>query len=135
MLERLKNTFDKSLAAVSARSESLVESSRIRTAINTSQKAMEDGIRALGGSFYNSWCSGCVNVEALMTECERIHGISEEIESLKLRLEKLKAEESQILGGQQKAAEAGKPLFCSECGKKLESDARFCDGCGTPVNQ
>ena len=24
--------------------------------------------------------------------------------------------------------------FCSNCGKELNSSARFCDGCGTPVS-
>ena len=24
-------------------------------------------------------------------------------------------------------------MFCSHCGKRLEDDAIFCDGCGTPI--
>lgn len=27
------------------------------------------------------------------------------------------------------------PMFCLKCGKSLPNDARFCDGCGTPIRQ
>lgn len=134
MLERLKNSFDKGVAAVSVKSESIVESSRVRMAINTAQKSMDESIANLGKTFYTSWSNGSLNVDELKSECERIQAISTEIENLNARLEKIKEEEKQILGVQKKN-EGGKPVFCVECGKKLDAGARFCDECGTPVKQ
>ena len=55
-----KDAFDKSLAAVSVKSESLVESSRVRTAISNNQKAMDAAITALGVKYYNSWLAGSI---------------------------------------------------------------------------
>ena len=31
------------------------------------------------------------------------------------------------------AAVSGEYIFCTNCGKRLESSARFCDECGTQV--
>ena len=134
MLERLKNSIDKSVAAVSVKSEALVESSRVRTTISNTQRNMEEAIQQLGHSFYNSWISASLDVDKLKTDCERIKAMADEIENLKARLEKIKEEENQILGTQKKpAVETGKSNFCTGCGKKLESGVRFCNECGKAV--
>ena len=136
---RLKDTFDKGLAAVSVKSESLVESSRVRTAISSTQRTMDTAVAALGVQFYNSWLTGSVDMEAMDAECRKIQQISTELDNLKARLEQIKAEENQILGNQRRAAApsevlaGGASLFCSNCGKRLEPGSRFCDECGTPV--
>ena len=31
--------------------------------------------------------------------------------------------------------ETGASQFCPNCGKKLSAGARFCDGCGTSLNE
>ena len=133
MFKSLKDTFDKSVAAVSVKSESIVESSRVRTAIATAQKSMETEINALGAAFYNSWQSGSVSREELEAACQKIQGIQNELTGLQAKLEQIKLEESQILGTQKKAAPAGDAVFCVNCGKRLSADVRFCDACGTPV--
>ena len=134
-----KDAFDKSLAAVSVKSETLVESSRIRTAIASTQKSMDAAVTALGIKYYNSWLAGNIDQEEIEAECQKIKEISTEWATLKPKLEQIKAEERQILGGQKKPAVvpsevlAGESVFCANCGKKLDADARFCDECGTPV--
>ena len=133
MLERLKSTFDKGVTAVSVKSESIVESSRVRMGISNAQRSMEEAINALGATFYRDWSADTLDIDALKAECERIRGIGNEIENLKLRLEQIKAEEEKLLGMQKKSAESGNSVFCTKCGKKLDASARFCDECGTQV--
>ncbi len=132
MLEKLKDTLDKGVAAVSVKSESLVESSRTRTALNTAQKNIQAAIDALGSKFYASWASGQMDMAGLEEECRKIQAMESEAASLRDRLERIKAEESQILGAQKKPA-APAAVFCTNCGKRLEPGTRFCDECGTPV--
>lgn len=146
MLERLKDTFDKSVAAVSVKSESLVESSRVKTAISSTQRSMDSLFNALGIKVYNSWASSGIDPAVLEEDCKQINDLNVEITNLKNRLEQIKAEESQILGAQQRKAAPAAPaaaaapsasasgsVFCTNCGKRLEAGARFCDECGTPV--
>lgn len=137
MFDSLKDTLNKGVAAVSVKSETLVESSRIKSAISNSQKRMTSEINALGAKFYNSWKAGQASVEAFAGDFAGIQAIEKEIEELNARLEQIKAEEDKILGAAQKpaapAAPAGDSVFCTNCGKALPAGSRFCDNCGTPV--
>ena len=134
-----KDAFDKSLAAVSVKSESLVESSRVRTAIANTQKSVDAAVTALGVKYYNSWLAGSIDQAEIEADCEKIKQLNDECANLKARLEQIKVEERQILGQQQRptvapsAAVSGEYIFCTNCGKRLESSARFCDECGTQV--
>lgn len=134
-----KDAFDKSLAAVSVKSESLVESSRVRTAIANTQKSVDAAVTALGVKYYNSWLAGSIDQAEIEADCEKIKQLNDECANLKARLEQIKVEERQILGQQKRpsvapsAAVSGEYIFCTNCGKRLESSARFCDECGTQV--
>lgn len=134
-----KDAFDKSLAAVSVKSESLVESSRVRTAIANTQKSVDAAVTALGVKYYNSWLAGSIDQAEIEADCEKIKQLNDECANLKARLEQIKVEERQILGQQKRpsvapsAAVSGEYIFCTNCGKRLESIARFCDECGTQV--
>ena len=72
MFDSLKDTLNKSVAAVSVKSENLVESSRIKSAISNAQKKMEGELSALGGKFYRSWQGGQASVEAFADDFARI---------------------------------------------------------------
>lgn len=132
MLDSFKDTFNKGVAAVSVKSETLVESSRIKSAISNAQKRMSVEINELGARFYNTWKAGQASVDTFKEDFTRIQGIEKEIEELRARLEQIKAEEDKILGGGQKAPAPGS-VFCTNCGKALPAGSRFCDDCGTPV--
>ena len=131
MLEKLKGTLDKGVAAMSVKSESLVESSRTRTALSTTQKSIQAAIDALGAKFYSSWSGGQVDLAGLEEDCRKIRSLEAEAASLQDRLARIKAEEDQILGGQRRDAPAS--VFCTRCGKRLEAGSRFCGDCGAPV--
>lgn len=134
MFDSLKDTLNKGVAAVSVKSETLVESSRIKSTISNAQKRMTSEMNELGSKFYNSWKAGQASVEAFSAEFASIQSIEQEIAELNARLEQIKAEEDKILGGSQKpAAPAAGSVFCSNCGKALPAGSRFCDGCGSPV--
>lgn len=138
MFDNLKDTLNKGVAAVSVKSETLVESSRIKSAISNAQKRMSGELSDLGSKFYNSWKAGQASVEAFAGELASIQGIEKEIAELNGRLEAIKAEEDRILGAAQKPAApvpapAAGSIFCTNCGKALPAGSRFCDSCGTPV--
>lgn len=133
VFDSFMNTINKGVATVSVKSESLVENSRIKSAISANQKQLETAINALGAKVYQMWKSGQLNVELLTEDFERMKGIEGEIAALNARLEQVKAEESKILGSTAKPAPAAGTVFCTNCGKALAAGSRFCDECGTPV--
>lgn len=132
MLEKLRGTFDKGIAAVSVKSETLVESSRTKTAMNSAQKKMESQLNALGTKIYQAWKSGERSLEGFTADLESIQAVEQEIASLNSYLEEIKQEENRILGSQVQPQSAG-GCFCTQCGKALPAGSRFCDECGTPV--
>ena len=134
MFDSLKDTLNKSVAAVSVKSETFVESSRIKSAISNTQKKLDGELNALGVKFYRSWQAGQASVEAFAEDIARIQGVEKEIEELRVRLDQIKAEEDRILGSGQRSAPAPGTIYCTNCGKALPAGSRFCDECGTPVS-
>lgn len=134
MFDNLKDTFNKSVAAVSVKSETLVESSRVKSAISSSQKTMDAELNAMGIKLYQCWKAGQADIGLFAEDFARVQAIEEEIANLRARLDQIKAEEDKILGAAQKpAAPAPGSVFCTNCGKALPAGSRFCDSCGTPV--
>ena len=134
MFDSLKDTLNKGVAAVSVKSETLVESSRVKSAISNAQKKLEAEKAALGIKLYQSWKDGTASMELFADDFARMQGIEEEINGLNARLAQIKAEEDRILGAAQRpAAPAAGTVFCTNCGKALPAGSRFCDECGTPV--
>lgn len=134
MLKGIKATFDKGITAASVKSGALVESSRTRTAITSTQKRMDEELSALGVLYFNGWVSNQLSQEALDEKCRQIKELQTELVSLQTRLEQIKEEESQALNAQKKDP-AGDVIFCVNCGRQLNSSAKFCDACGTPVQR
>ncbi len=138
MFDSLKDTLNKGVAAVSVKSETLVESSRVKSAISSAQKRLEAEKAALGVKLYQSWKAGTASMELFADDFARMQGIEDEITGLNGRLAQIKAEEDKILGAAQRPAAptstpAAGTVFCTNCGKALPAGSRFCDECGTPV--
>lgn len=137
MFDSLKDTLNKGVAAVSVKSETLVESSRVKTAIGSAQKKLEAEKAALGAKVYQCWKDGRASMELFADDLARIQGIEKEIGDLNARLAQIKAEEDKILGSAPRpaapAASAAGAVYCVNCGKALPAGSRFCDECGTPV--
>lgn len=135
MFDSLKDTLNKGVAAVSVKSETLVESSRVKSAMGGAQKRLDAEKDALGAKLYQAWKDGNASMEIFAEDFTRIQAIEEEIAGLNARLAQIKAEEDKILGGPQQrpAAPAAGTVFCTNCGKALAPGSRFCDECGTPV--
>lgn len=137
MFDSLKETLNKGVAAVSVKSETLVETSRVKASINSAQRQLEAEKAALGAKLYQSWKDGAASMDLFAGDFARMQGIEAEISGLNARLVQIKAEEEKILGAQRPAAQASVPeepaLFCPKCGKSLPAGSRFCDQCGTPL--
>lgn len=132
VFDSLKDTFNKGVATVSVKSESLVESSRVKSAISSNQKKLDAELSALGVKFYQCWKAGQEDPALFAEDLARARAIEDEIDALRARLEQIKEEEDKILGSTARPAAQG-GAFCTNCGKRLPPGSRFCDECGTPV--
>ena len=157
MLEKLRGTIDKGITAVSAKSESLVETNKTKGIMSNAQKAMDAEMGALGRRFYNDWKTGSVDMAAYVPDIERIMQIERDIENCRYRLEEIKREEEARImnsgmqygsyqpgmgvqpmppmGAQPMAPMGAQPgmCICPNCGRQLPMGSRFCDGCGAQL--
>ena len=133
VFDSLKDTFNKGVATVSVKSESLVESSRVKSAISSNQKKLDAELSALGVKFYQGWKAGQADPALFAEDLARARAIEDEMDALRARLDQIKAEEDKILGSAVRPAAQG-GVFCTNCGKRLLPGSRFCDECGTPVS-
>lgn len=131
MFGKIRDTLDKGVAAFSVKSESLVETSRTKTAINSARQRMNAQFSALGQNVYTLWRSGR-DLSEVEEDLRQIRATEEEIAELEKHLEEIKAEEERLLGTAQSAPVSG-GRFCTNCGKALAAGARFCEECGTQV--
>ena len=79
MFNKLKGTFDRSVAAVSVKSETLVDSSRTKTAITSAQNQITALTNALGQKVYQSWKAGNTDVSVFAEDLEHIVQLEQEI--------------------------------------------------------
>lgn len=142
MLEKLKNTFDRGIATVSVKSESMVEMSRIKAQIQNLQRQQAALTAQLGGELYEMWKAGSVDQERLEAVCGEISACEQGIDEQNRRMEQVRKEEQQLLGVQpaQQQASAAQPsasqgLFCPSCGMQNPAGAKFCIGCGTKITE
>ena len=149
MLEKLKSSLDRGIAAVGAKSESIVETSKTRLAINNAQKAMESELTNLGYKLYCDWKNGAVDLNTYAADLERIGQIDQDLGAYRSRLEQLKQEETRAAESRvaepvsanpqpvpvnPQPTEAQAPVFCIRCGRQLAPGSHFCDGCGSRVD-
>lgn len=140
MLERLKSTLDKSIAAVSVKSEVLVENSKIKAQIQNLDRERAALVNKLGVAMYEMWGTNSFSREVFQQMCEAIRACEDGIAEQNRRLEQIKREEQQILGTAQtprapappQGAPMGGGVVCA-CGVTNTPDARFCVGCGTKL--
>ena len=130
--DSIKDAFNKGVATVSIKSETLVESSRVKTAISTAQKRRDTEIAALGVKFYAAWKRGEITDSIFADDLQAIAQIEQEIAQQEERLVQIKAEEDKALNART-APKAAAPRFCTKCGKPLTPGSRFCTECGAPV--
>ena len=74
MLGKLKDKLDRGIATVSVKSESMVETSRIKSQIQNYQRQQTTLITQLGNEMYAMWKAGEMNRERFEQVCKEIYG-------------------------------------------------------------
>lgn len=100
MLGKLKDKLDRGIATVSVKSESMVETSRIKSQIQNYQRQQTALITQLGNEMYAMWKAGEMNRERFEQVCKEIYGFEQAIAEQNRRIEQIRIEEQQLLGTQ-----------------------------------
>ena len=122
VFDRMKQTLDKSIAAVSVKSTEFVEVTKIRNQISALEKEMDSLKIQVGSVYYKQWKYADKKEEELAELCERIQEKEDAISDHLLNIDNLQKEN-------EKKMKSTAGITCS-CGRMNLSDATFCASCG-----
>ena len=132
MLEKLKRSIDRGIVSAGVQSTTYLETGKLRSKIENLESIISQVNTELGQTVYANWKIGADNTAHIEGICKRIRSLEQEIEGFQARINELQQERDQILHGGVSMAETG--CVCT-CGQRNEPDAKFCIGCGKPVEQ
>lgn len=122
----LKESFSKGLTAINVKTSSFIEESKLKTYISTLEREIQVLKTNIGEMVYAKSISGESYEAGVMEIVRHIQGKYEEIAQQRAAIEKLAAEEKQILG----TPETGAVKFCAKCGAQNSASYKFCSKCG-----
>lgn len=130
MFEKIKKTIDRGVVTAGVQSTTYLESSKLRSMIDRVQESIQQAKIEMGNTVYANWRNGAENMAYIEGVCANIRKLEEEIEGYEAQIAELQAEKERVLNGAVAAPEKG--IVCS-CGQVNGPDAKFCSGCGKPV--
>lgn len=132
MLEKLKKSIDRGVVAAGVQSTTYLESGKLRSKIDHVEAAIQQVKSELGQTVYENWKNGVDNTAYIEGVCGDIRSLEQEIEGYQAQIAALQAEKERVLNGGASAAGEVGGLRCS-CGQVNSADAKFCAGCGKPL--
>ena len=126
VFEKFKKTIDKGVATVSVKSNSMLETNKIKVHMNSLTEKMEKKKFELGELVYNIYLDNEPDEEGIRDICEEIKELNEQILERQKEIENIKKEEEEILGA------GDKKVQCT-CGNMVPEGFRFCTECGQKI--
>lgn len=131
MLEKIKKTIDRGIVSAGVQSTTFLETGKLRSKIDHVNDSIQQIKVELGQTVYANWKSGADNTAYIEEVCGSIRKLEQENEGYEAQIAELQAEKERVLFGAAAPVEAS-GVLCS-CGQRNGADAKFCVGCGKPV--
>lgn len=159
-LEKIAESIDKSVKAVTSKGRELIETTKLRSEIERTQESIQNSFQTLGRKVYEMVNRGTLNEDDLRRDCAEIAKLFSRIAELENTIKQVELEALKVrygpdtimcprCGGANRAGDkfcrgCGAPLTveggpqgktCPGCGTQLRADARFCAKCGTKIEE
>lgn len=128
IFDKVKQSLDKGITTVSVKSKELMESTKIKTEMETLKKKKISSLEELGSTVYVMVRKDQYNDEIVKEKCKIIAELDSQIDAKNEELKKLYVETQEALGQEVIVAR------CSNCFAPIVQGAKFCGGCGTQID-
>lgn len=140
IIKKIKSEFDKGLASVSVNSSTLIETTKINGIIASLKEKRELLINSLGELIYEEMLDKTeVNEDDKLQMFNEILEIDNKINEKLETIKKINDEKKEVILmiSKEKAEDQTQESIDNEniceCGQKIKENAKFCIGCGKPV--
>lgn len=113
-------------------SKQVVAKAQINTRIQQIERERNDIATSMGNLIYNLTLSGEIHIEQCDAMCVEIKNCNDKIAELQAELKALEAQRTPAAAPVYTAPADG--VRCGNCGFVNKSTAKFCAGCGSPMN-
>ncbi|MGL4345295.1 MAG: hypothetical protein ACRCTE_08865 [Cellulosilyticaceae bacterium] len=122
---KIKDNLDKGVATVTLKSSTVMEMNKCKLFIRTLTEKIEDQKKQLGILVYDMYSQNHFDENIYQEKCRQIAHLEEQRIAQEQKIEELKNQETEILGGTQAKQ-------CS-CGATIQEGMLFCVNCGTKI--
>ncbi|MCL4513412.1 MAG: zinc ribbon domain-containing protein [Candidatus Eremiobacteraeota bacterium] len=128
-LDRVKGVVDKGVTAASVRSKEFMETSRLRTKLETLSAEKDTAIVELGSIVFTLYKQEKLEKqsERVLDKCKNILEIEKKIHETEQEIERVRKEAEEILGRSREGSSSGQTC---ECGSPIKTGVKFCGSCG-----
>lgn len=124
--DRLKDKIDEGIGALSAKSQGVMELSRLRNQFRTLEKEKDDQVKELGRAVYDMSRLDKYNPQTVTELCRKIGELDRQLVLVQEEIRKVQALMSQP--GQEVLAGV------CDCGAGLIAQKKFCGSCGRDIS-
>ncbi|WP_028895469.1 zinc ribbon domain-containing protein [Syntrophorhabdus aromaticivorans] len=162
IFDKVKQGITKGVATVSVKSKEMLDTTKLKSQIDTLGNKKKDALEELGNIVYTLYLKGTPDEERVKSRCDAIAALDNQMKEIKeeLRLIRLQADEALGKPRPVTICSCGNDIyegtkFCGKCGKKVDlieekdtsgricptcnapllQDAKFCGECGNKVEQ
>lgn len=130
------DSVNKGLTTINVKTSNFMEESKFKTAIATKEAEIVNLYKVIGEAVYNN--REAFDFEIVAAQVAEVEEKFASIAELKGQIESLAAKEKEILGGAQASPAAAvvdnaDRCFCGNCGAPNSKNNRFCEKCGSPI--
>jgi CxxC motif-containing protein len=120
LFDKVKSGLDKGLSTVSAKSQEVLEVTKIKNRIGSLKEQITNTQTKLGEVVYQMYLQDGFDQSGIQEKCESIKALENQI----------KDKEAELQGVHIKAAEAMGKTFCDDCKTEITEGTKFCGQCG-----
>ncbi len=126
------DSVNKGLATLNVKTSNLMETSKFKTAITGRENEIAALKKVIGETVYLN--RNNFSMDMIQEEIKSIEEKYAAIDDLKRQIAELEEKEKNILGAGSSNGTTAK-IFCSQCGAPNEAGSKFCEKCGSKLEQ
>lgn len=125
------DSINKGFATINVKTSNMVENSKLKAAMGNKEAEIAQLKASIGETLYVNRAN--FNMEMVQGYLDQIDTRKAEIEDIKAQIQKLEEKEKEVTGSNDQ--DMAPKIYCGKCGTPNNVGYKFCEKCGSPLEQ